>query len=76
LAAVARDAYLNGVTADRYFAETRAHGTQAFYSAAQIAASPLAQRQGADSVLAAAYGLAAQAPRHTPPATALVCRPE
>jgi hypothetical protein len=66
LAPVAHDGYLNGVTADRYFAETRAHGTPAFYSAAQIAASPLAQRQGVDSVLAAAYGLAAQGARPRP----------
>jgi hypothetical protein len=48
LAPVAHDPYLSGVTAGRYFAVTRAHGTPAFSSADQIAASPLPQREAAD----------------------------
>jgi hypothetical protein len=52
---VAQDPYLSGVTAGRYFAVTRAHGTLPFYSATQIASAPSAQRHAADSVLAAAY---------------------
>jgi hypothetical protein len=52
VAPVARNPYLSGVTAGRYFNETRAHGTPPFYSPAQIAeASPLL-RQAADTVLA------------------------
>ncbi len=52
---VARDRFLSGVTAGRYFAETRAHGTPSFYTPAEIADAPAAQRQSVDSVLATAY---------------------
>lgn len=55
---VARDPYLSGVTAGRYFAETRVHGSPPVYAPAQLATAPLGERQAADSVLAAAYGVA------------------
>jgi hypothetical protein len=58
LATVARDPYLSGVTAGRYFAETRVHGSPSVYSPAQLATAPSGQRQAADSVLASAYGVA------------------
>ncbi len=57
---VARDSFLSGVTAGRYFAETRAHGVPSFYTPAEIARAPAAQRLSADSVLAAAYRIAPQ----------------
>jgi hypothetical protein len=56
-APVAHDPYLSGVTAKRYFAETDAHGRPDVDSPARIAAAPVPQRQAADSVLAAAYGM-------------------
>jgi hypothetical protein len=62
-AAVAHDPYLSGVTAGRYFAETKAHGSPPFYSAEQIASSAPSQRQAADGVLVTAYGVAAPAAR-------------
>ncbi len=52
---VARDPYLSGVTAGRYFAQTRVHGSAAFYTATQLASGAPEDRQAADSVLAAAY---------------------
>src|SRR5258706_10466143 len=52
---VARDPYLSGITAGRYFAETRAHGSPAYYSPAQLEAALPYLRQAADSVLASAY---------------------
>ena len=57
---VARDGFLSGVTAGRYFAVTRAHGTPPYDTPAQIAAAPADQRQSVDSVLVAAYGIAPQ----------------
>jgi hypothetical protein len=48
------------VTAGRYFAVTRAHGTPPYDTPAQIAAAPADQRQSFDSVLTAAYGIAPQ----------------
>jgi hypothetical protein len=60
---IARDRFLSGVTAGRYFAETRAHGTPPIYSPAQIALAPVAQRTSVDSVLATAYGIAPRAIR-------------
>ncbi len=59
-ASIADDPYLSGVTAGRYFAATRSHGSPPFSSAEQIASSPSSQRQAADSVLAAGYGIAAR----------------
>ncbi len=58
---VARDPYLYGVTAGRYFAVTRKHGKPPLWSPAEIAGAPPAQRLAADSVLAAAYRLRVQA---------------
>src|SRR5204862_6544490 len=52
---IAHDPFLSGVTAERYFRETDAHGSPPFYSPEQLVAAPAAQRQAADSVLAAAY---------------------
>jgi hypothetical protein len=57
---VARDPYLSGVTAGRYFAQTRAHGSPAFYTPVKLATAAPAARQGADSVLTAADRVAAQ----------------
>jgi hypothetical protein len=54
---VAGSPYLYGVTAGSYFREAAAHGTPAS-SAAEIAAATPAARQGADGVMAAAYGFA------------------
>ena len=59
-APVARDPYLTGITAGRYFAQTRAHGSPPTYSEEQIAGSGASERQAADSVLANAYGIAAR----------------
>lgn len=59
-ASVAHDPYLTGVTAGRYFVQTKAHGSPPFYSPEQIAGSASSQRQAADSVLATAYGIAAR----------------
>jgi hypothetical protein len=56
-APLAHDPFLSGVTAGRYFAVTRAHGSPPVYGSDQIASSPLSQRQAADSVLAAASGI-------------------
>jgi hypothetical protein len=66
---VARDGFLSGVTAGRYFAETRAHGTPSFYTPAQIAVAPVAQRQSVDSVLAAAYQMTPRPIRGRGPST-------
>jgi hypothetical protein len=57
---IAGDPYLSGVTAGRYFAATRSHGSPPFSSAEQIASSPSPQRQAADGVLAAGYGITAR----------------
>ncbi len=54
LSPTARNPYLSGVTAARYFAVTDAHGRPPVYSIAELASAPADQRQGADSVLAAA----------------------
>ena len=51
----ARNPYLSGVTADRYFAVTKAHGAPPVYNASQILSALPLQRQAADSVVAAAY---------------------
>jgi hypothetical protein len=66
---VARDNFLSGVTAGRYSAEVRVHGTPTVYTPAQIAGAPSAQRQSADSVLAAAYRIAPQPIRRPRPGT-------
>lgn len=58
LPAVAHDPYLSGVTAGQYFRQTRVHGSPSVDSPAQLATAPLGERQAADSVLAAAYGIA------------------
>jgi hypothetical protein len=52
---VAHDPYLTGVTAERYFSETDAHGRPPVDSPRQLAAAAPARRWAADSVLAAAY---------------------
>jgi hypothetical protein len=57
LAPVAQNPYLSGVTAQRYFAETNAHGAPAVSSAPQIASAPVPERHAADAVLAAAYAI-------------------
>jgi hypothetical protein len=54
---VARNPYLSGVTASRYFAAVAAHGVPPVYSPAQLERVPATQRQAADSVLASAYGI-------------------
>ncbi len=68
LAPVARDPYLSGVTAGRYFAQVRVHGSPFFDTPPDLAAATPGERQAADSVLASAYRLmprptAAAAPR-------------
>jgi hypothetical protein len=60
LALVAQDPYLSGVTAGRYFAQTKAYGKPAFDSPAQLVSAPVPQRHDADSVLISAYGLGPQ----------------
>jgi hypothetical protein len=55
LEAVARNPYLSGITANRYFAVVRAHGAPPFDTPAQITAAPPERRAAADSVLASAY---------------------
>lgn len=60
LPSVARDPYLSGVTAGRYFAVTKAHGAPPVYSAAQILKALPPQRQAADSVLARAYHISSR----------------
>jgi hypothetical protein len=54
---VAHNPYMTRVTAQRYFEETRAHGSPPAYSPQRIATAPQGQRLAADSVLAAAYGV-------------------
>jgi hypothetical protein len=54
---IAHDPYLTGITAKRYFSESAAHGSPPAYSPKQIANAPPAQRQAADNVLTAAYGV-------------------
>jgi hypothetical protein len=56
-ASIAGDPYLSGVTAGRYFAQTRSHGSPPFSSAEQIASSASPQRQAADRVLVSGYGI-------------------
>ena len=51
---VARDPYLSGVTAARYFDATAAHGAPALSSPRDITRAPAGRRQAADSVLARA----------------------
>ncbi len=57
---VGDDPYLSGVTAGRYFAQTRSHGSPPVSSAQRIASSASRLRQAADSVLVAGYGIAAR----------------
>jgi len=52
---IGRSPYVSGITAGRYFAETRAHGSLPHYTPDQISSAPAFLRQAADSVLAAAY---------------------
>jgi len=54
---VARDPYLSGVTAGRYFAQIAAHGLPAYDTPAQLEVASPRYQQAADSVLAAAYRL-------------------
>jgi len=56
--AVARNPFLSGVTAERYFAVTGTKDPPPVASPEAIAAAPPEQRQAADSVLANAYGIA------------------
>jgi len=56
--AVARNPFLSGVTAERYFAVTGTKDPPPVASPEEIAAAPPEQRQAADSVLANAYGIA------------------
>jgi hypothetical protein len=63
----AHNPYLSGVTSGRFFAETDAHGRVPTYSATQLGTAQPAQRQAADSVLAAAERLPpARTTSHTP----------
>jgi len=55
---VARDPYLSGVTAGRYFAQVAAHGPPAYDTPAQLEVASPRYQQAADSVLAASYRLA------------------
>jgi hypothetical protein len=57
VAEVAHNPYLSGVTAGRFFAETAAHGQVPIYTPGQIATASVAQRRGADNVLALAERL-------------------
>ena len=57
---VAADPYLSGVTAGRYFAHTKAYGTPALDTPAQLQSAPVPQRHDADCVLISAYGLVLQ----------------
>jgi hypothetical protein len=54
---VARNPYLSGITGNRYFAVSRAHGAPAFDTPAEITAAPPDRRAAADSVLASAYAI-------------------
>ncbi|HEX8975223.1 MAG TPA: hypothetical protein VF781_01830 [Solirubrobacteraceae bacterium] len=54
VADIARNPYLSGVTAGRFFTETDAHGQVPVYTPQQIATASIGQRQGADNVLALA----------------------
>jgi hypothetical protein len=54
---LSRSPYLSGVTADRLFAESRAHGFPAAYSESQIARASAPLRETADRVLASAEQL-------------------
>jgi hypothetical protein len=51
-ATVARNPYLSGVTARRFFAEINAHGSPPTYSSGNLPTASATQRQAADSVLA------------------------
>lgn len=57
IAAIARNPFLSGVTAGRFFAETDAHGRVPTYEASEIESAPVLHRQAADSVLAFAERL-------------------
>jgi hypothetical protein len=63
---VARDPYLTGITAGRYFRETAAHGSPAVYSPAQLATASPPQRRAADGILAAAYRMLPRPATRTP----------
>ncbi len=67
---IAHDEHLTGVTAGRYFAETRAQGSPVVYTAAQISNAPAPQRAAADRVLASAYAIA---PKTQPAAKTTGC---
>jgi hypothetical protein len=58
LPAIARNPYLSGITAGRFFAETAAHGTPPVDSARELAAAQVTVRQSADSVLISAEHIA------------------
>jgi hypothetical protein len=68
---IAHDPYLSQVTAGAYFREAAAHGTPAA-SPSEIAVAPIAQRQAADSVLVAGYGIHLELV--TPRTPAVTCR--
>jgi hypothetical protein len=69
---VAHNPYLTGVTAERYFAETAAHGSPSHDSPAQLLRAPRSQRQAADRVLVAAYRIAPRPSRR--PGSRAACR--
>ncbi len=52
---VAQDPYMTGITAGRWFAQTREYGASAFDTPAELARAPAVGREAADSVLIAAY---------------------
>lgn len=63
---VALNPYLSGITAGRYFAVTRANGSPAFLTPAQIAVAAEPLRHAVDSVLVHAEGLSPQRVRARP----------
>ena len=69
---VAHNPFLSGVSARRYYAESDAHGSPPFSSPEEIASAPPRQRQAADHILAAAYGMAPRSARA--PASRRACR--
>lgn len=58
--------YMTGITAGRWFAQTRRYGTSAFDTPEELMRSPAVDQQSADSVLIAAYSPVSGATLGTP----------
>jgi hypothetical protein len=52
---VAHDPYVSGFTAERYFAESEAHGLPPYYTPAELASAPPEVQQAADNIFLAGY---------------------